>query len=247
MRRLFPDPGSTTPAEQYSRLGLGDRALPDRPYVVSNFALTLDGRATIGGRSGPIGSETDTEVLHRLRAEVDAVMIGAGTLRAERYGRLVPDEGLRAQRERSGELAHDPLAVIVTGTLALPWDAGLFTSGSGSVLIFTSSDREVPETATTVRVERHPGERVDLGRALATLRRERGVRALLCEGGPHLHANLLGEDLMDELFVTIAPKLAGGGGPGLLEAGPEEPRGLEPVWLLEHEGELFARYRVRRT
>jgi riboflavin-specific deaminase-like protein len=212
--------------------------------VVTNFALTLDGRATIQGRSGPIGSRTDTEVLHLLRTQVDAVLIGAGTMRAERYGRIVPDPELRGHRERVAGLAHDPLAVIVSNSLDLPWDAGLFTSGTGRVLIVTSGDGEVPQTATAARVDRHQGA-VDLGAALERLRSERGVRALLCEGGPRLHGHLLRERLVDELFVTIAPKLAGGTGPGLLEGVPEDPRELELVWLLEDAGELFARYRVR--
>ena len=64
-------------------------------------------------------------------------MIGAGTLRAERYGRLVSDPAkLRARRERTG-LPHDPLAVIVSGRLDLPWDAPLFTDGGGRVVVFT--------------------------------------------------------------------------------------------------------------
>ncbi len=247
MERLLPDPGPTTPAEQYSHLGLVELAHADRPYVVTNFALTLDGRATIGGRSGAIGDRTDSEVLQRLRTEVDAVMIGAGTLRVERYGRLVPDEALRGGRERAEGLAHDPLAVIVTDTLDLPWDAGLFTVGYGRVLIFTSSEGELPATATKVRVVRHEG-RVDLGRAMATLREERGVRAVLCEGGPHLHANLVAADLVDEMFVTLAPKLALNQGPGLLEDGfgDRGPTALELVWLLAEGAELFARYRVMR-
>lgn len=244
MRRLLPDPGETTPAEQYSGLELADHAHADRPYLVTNFALTLDGRATIEGRSGPIGSATDTEVLHRLRTQVDAVMIGAGTLRTERYGRVVPDPELRGHRERGEGLAHDPLAVIISNSLDLPWDAGLFKSGWGRVLIFTGSDVEVPDTATPVRVERHEG-RVDLPRAMATLRAERGVRAVLCEGGPHLHAELAGQGLVDEMFVTLAPKLALNEGPGLLENGFERPIDLELVWLLDQDGELFARYRVR--
>ena len=245
MQRLLPDPGPTTPAEQYSGLRLVERAHPERPYLVTNFALTLDGRATIAGRSGPIGSAADTEVLHRLRTQVDAVLIGAGTLRVERYGRVVPDPELRGHRERAEGLGHDPLAVIVTDSLQLPWDAGLFTSGWGRVLILTSSDAEPPDTATTLRVERHEG-RVDLPRAMATLRSERGVRAVLCEGGPRLHANLVQAELVDELFVTHAPKLALNEGPGLLENGLlERPTDLELVWLLEENGELFARYEVR--
>ena len=135
--------------------------------------------------------------------------------------------------------------VIVSGRLDLPWDAPLFTDGGGRVLIFTASDAEPPETATPVRVVRHEG-RVDLAAALRHLRAERGVRALLCEGGPRLHAQLIDAGLVDELFVTHAPKLAGGDGPGLAVGLPELERPLELAWLLEEDGELFARYRVIR-
>jgi riboflavin-specific deaminase-like protein len=246
VERLLPDPGPTTPAEQYSGLGLVELARADRPYLVANFALTLDGRATIGGRSGPIGSRTDSQVLHRLRTQVDAVMIGAGTLRVERYGRIVPDAALRGHRERAAGVAHDPLAVIVTDSLDLPWDAGLFTEGFGRVLILTTSDREIPDTTTKVRVERHQG-RVDLRRAMARLRDDRGVRAVLCEGGPHLLANLVAAGLVDEMFITLAPKLALNQGPGLLEDafGDLGPTELELLWLLAEDGELFTRYRLR--
>src|ERR671936_2687679 len=128
MRRLLPDPGATRVGEQLDGLDLVSRSHQHRPYVVTNFALTLDGRATLHGRSGPIGSDTDTEMLVGLRTKVDAVMIGAGTMRAERYGRVVPDPGKRARREREG-LPQDPLAVIVSGRLDLPWEATLFTEG----------------------------------------------------------------------------------------------------------------------
>lgn len=245
MRRLFPEPGTTSPIEQYTGLRLGDRAPEDRPYVVSNFAVTLDGRATIEGRAGAIGSRVDMEVLHLLRTQVDAVMIGAGTMRAECYGRLVPDATLRGLRERGEGLAHDPLAVIVTRSLDLPWDCGLFAGGWGRVLIATASDEQIPELPTSTRVMRF-SDSVDLGELLRRLRAERGVRALLCEGGPHTHAQLVERDLLDELFVTVAPKLAGGVGPGLVEGAGEDQVGLEPQWLLEDEGELYCRYRVRR-
>jgi riboflavin-specific deaminase-like protein len=244
VRRLLPDPGPTSVAQQLDPIELTAQAPDHRPYVITNFAITLDGRATLHGRSGPIGSDTDTEMLVGLRTKVDAVMIGAGTMRIERYGRVVPDASKRARREREG-LPHDPLAVIVSGRLDLPWDAPLFTDGGGRVLIFTASEAEAPETQTPVRVVRHRG-RVDLAAALAQLRTERGVRALLCEGGPRLHAQLLDAGLVDELFVTHAPKLGGGEGPGLAAGLPERERPLELVWLLEQEGELFARYRTIR-
>jgi riboflavin-specific deaminase-like protein len=244
MRRLLPDPGPTSIAEQLHGLDLVESVREERPYVVTNFAITLDGMATLHGRSGPIGTDTDTQMLVGLRTKVDAVLIGAGTMRTERYGRVVPDPEKRSRRERRG-LPHDPLMVIVSGRLDLPWDAPLFTDGGGRVLIFTASDAEAPETETPLRVVRHSGA-VDLREMLRYLRIERGIRALLSEGGPRLHAELIDAGLVDELFVTHAPKLAGGDGPGLVTGLPELERPLELAWLLEEDGELFARYRVIR-
>jgi riboflavin-specific deaminase-like protein len=212
--------------------------------VISNFVLTLDGRATIAGRSGPIGSDTDTAMLVALRTRVDAVLIGAGTMRTERYGRVVGDPAKRERREREG-LAPDPLTVIISGRLDLPWDAPLFTERGGEVRIFTTSEAEPPETEADVRVVRHP-RKLDLAEVLAGLRRERGVRTLLTEGGPRVHAQLIDTGLIDELFVTHAPKLAGGSGPTLVTELSEAERTLELAWLLHEEGtgELFARYRI---
>jgi riboflavin-specific deaminase-like protein len=244
MRRLFPDPGTTTVPDQIRELDLISSAPAERPYLITNFALTLDGKATLHGRSGSIGSDTDTEMLVCLRTRVDAVMIGAGTMRAERYGRPVADPGKRGRRERRG-LSQDPLLVIVSGRLDIPWDAPVFADSGARVLIFTTSETETPETVAEVRLVRHEGT-VDLAAALAYLRGERGIRALLCEGGPRLHAQLLDAGLVDELFVTHAPKLAGGDGPALAVGLSELERPLEVAWLLEEDGELFARYRVPR-
>jgi riboflavin-specific deaminase-like protein len=241
VRRLLPDEAETTVGEQLAELDLKELAHPDRPYLVLNFATTLDGRAAISGRSGPIGSATDTEMLQRLRTRVDAVMIGAGTMRAERYGRIVSHPDFRAYRERTG-LSPDPLGVIVSNRLELPWDAGLFTDGGGQVVIFTASDEEPPETATPVTVVRHP-EGVDLDRALEWLLTERDVKSILCEGGPTLHGRLREGGLADELFLTIAPKIAGGEGPRVLEGALPDIDQVELAWLLESDGELFARYR----
>jgi riboflavin biosynthesis pyrimidine reductase len=179
-----------------------------------------------------------------LRTQVDAVMIGAGTMRAERYGRVVGDPAKREQRERDG-FRHDPLMVIVSGRLELPWDAPLFTEGHGEILIATSATEDPPVTETPVEIVRHP-DGVDLGALFAHLRREQGVRALLCEGGPRLHGQLVDGGLVDELFVTHAPKIGGGVGPGLIAELEEAERPLEVGWLLAEPetGELFGRYLV---
>ena len=239
MRRLLPDPGETTVEQQLDGYRPWEEPAEERPHVAMNFVATLDGRAAIGGRSGPIGSDTDTAMLVGLRTRFDAVMIGAGTMRAERYGRVVPDPAKRERRERLG-LSHDPLMVIVSGRLDLPWDAPLFSDG-GRVLVFTASEEEPPEVETSLRVVRHEG-RVDLAAALRYLRQERGIRALLCEGGPRLHSELWARDLVDELFLTVAAKLTGAG-PAILEGELDAPATLDLAWLLEEDGELFTRYR----
>ena len=243
VRRLIPDPGPVSVEGQLDSYIPWEEAREERPFVAMNFAATVDGRATIAGRSGPIGSDTDTEMLAGLRTRFDAVMIGAGTMRVERYGRPVASQEKRERRERIG-LPHDPLMVIVSGRLDLPWDAPLFTEGAGRVVVFTASEAEPPPTATPLRVVRHEGS-IDLPEALRHLRQERGVRALLCEGGPHLYAQLQAAGLVDDLFLTIAPKLVGGEGPRILEGELPDVALLELAWLLEEDGELFARYRQR--
>lgn len=223
MRRLLPDPGPTTVSEQLETYRPWEEAREERPLVAMNFVATVDGRATIEGRSGPIGSKADTAMLAGLRTRFEAVMIGAGTMRVERYGPM------------------KPLMVIVSGRLDLPWDAPLFTE-EGEVLIFTATETEPPETAASVEVIRHEGA-VNLVEAMRYLRQERGVRALLSEGGPHLHEQMQADGLVDDLFLTIAPKLSGGDAPRIVEGPLPEVAELELAWLLEEDGELFARYR----
>lgn len=242
LRRLLPDPGETTVLEQMATFSPFESPRAERPFVYTNFALTVDGRATIDGRSGAIGSDTDTAMLVGLRTRTDAVMIGGGTMRAEGYGRVVGDPAKRELRESNG-LAADPLMVIVSGGLDLPWDAPLFTEGGGEVLVFTAdAETEPPETNTRVEVVRHEG-RIELPAAMRELR-DRGIRSLLCEGGPSLHAELIEAGLVDELFVTRAPKLAGGDGPGIVHGLDAGERPLELLWLLEEGGETYSRYRV---
>ena len=242
MERLLPDPGRTSVADQLSGYRPWEDPPADRPRVALNFASTLDGRASIDGRSGPIGSATDTAMLGGLRQRFDAVMIGAGTMRVERYGRIVSNPERRAERETIG-LPGDPLMVII-GSLDLPWDAGLFTEGDGKVVLFTADDGDPPPTATRLEIIREPEGRVDMETALRHLRAEHDVHALLCEGGPRLHSQLQAGDLADDLFLTIAPKLVGAG-TTILEGALPKVAELELTWLLQEGSELFARYRRR--
>ena len=154
-------------------------------------------------------------MLLKLRTRFDAVMIGAGTMRAERYGRIVRDADARGRRERIG-LSPDPLAVIISSDLALPFDAPLFTDGSGEVLIFTNETSPAPDTETPVSLVTVDGA-ITMDFVLEYLRLERGIRAVLCEGGPHLFGQLEAADAIDDFFLTISPILAG---EDLLVVGP---------------------------
>ena len=245
MRRLLPEPATeVSVTDLVGELCPWEDPPADRPHVSVNFALTLDGLSAIAGVSRDIGSARDTEMLVGLRTRADAVMIGAETMRAERYGRVVRDPAKREGRETIG-LGADPLMIIVSGSLDLPWDAPLFTEGFGKIVIVTASASEPPATETPIEVIRHP-DGVDLRAALRYLRESLGIRALLCEGGSVLHASLHAIESVDEIFITHAPKLAGGSGPGLLRGLEQDLREVEVAWLVSEPatGELFARYLV---
>ena len=240
MRRLIPDPGPTTLEAELEAYRPFDTPHEDRPRVATNMISTLDGRASINGRSKDLGSEADKQFLLGLRNRFDAVMIGGGTMRAEQYGRIINRPESRENREAAG-LEPDALAVILSGDLNLPFDAPLFTNGNGRVLIFTNK-HSVPETETPVELVTS-ADRIELSSVLEHLRREEEVRALLCEGGPHIFGQLVSAGLVDDLFLTITPVATGGDAPRILEANLPLHADFELAGLLEADGDLFCRYR----
>jgi riboflavin-specific deaminase-like protein len=246
-RRLAPDPATVTAEEALAELELVGQALPDRPYTVVNFVASADGRAAVDGRSAPLSDPGDRVMFHGLREQVDAVMAGTATMRNERYGRLVRDPQRRARRAGRG-LAPDPLACLVTRSGEVPVSIPLFADASSRIAVF--APRPVALDAPSARVDviaLDPGE-LTLTTVLRRLRAAYDVRALLCEGGPTLFGALLQEDLVDELFLTIAPRLTGGGADPTVTTGPAlaQPAELRLLWTLEREGTLFLRYARRR-
>lgn len=246
--RLLPDRGRVTPAEAVRGAAPADEAPGDRPYVMLNMVSTADGRATLEGRAGPIGNQADRELFHDLRTRTDAVLVGAGTARLEGYGRLVRDPARRARRERDG-LSPDPLACIVTGRLDLPLDAvPLLRDPESTVVVLTASDAHMEGAAARIHYLRAAGRVLDLRAMLGELRERFGVRSILCEGGPTLNGALLAEGLVDELFLSLAPKLGGGLSPLTIVEGMTlpGPLNMELTSLLECESHLFLRYVVVR-
>jgi riboflavin-specific deaminase-like protein len=251
LRPLLPPGGPAGAQDIVAQLGLRERALaPERPCVMLNMVSTLDGRATLAGRSGALGNRADRQLFHALRASVDAVLVGAGTVRAERYGRIIADEARRRARRDSG-LSEEPLACIVSETLTLPTDIPLLSDPAAHVVVLTPSQDNLPACGAHVEYVRTRRDgHLDLHAALRELREQFGVGTLLCEGGPHLNGRLLEAGLVDELFLTVAPKLAGGDpidAPALrIVAGPElePPVALRLLSVADNGSHLFLRYGV---
>lgn len=244
LNRLYPRSGETTAEELVEQLDLASRAHVERPYVVVNMVSTLDGRAAFEGGTRRLSGPDDRALFHLLRTAGDALLVGAGTARVERYGEAVKNDELRAARERHGLDPVQPTA-IVSGRLLLPSDLPILQAEGAPVIVATGADHELEGVAADVTYER-TGD--DLRLLLARLRSEHGFRSLVCEGGPTLLSHLLAADLVDELFLSLTPQLVGGGDEPTVTMGRElvEPAHAELVWVCEAGGELFTRWRVRR-
>jgi riboflavin-specific deaminase-like protein len=240
---IYPERRSTSPEELASELRLHELAPPDRPYLGINMVSSLDGKATLDWRTKGLSTEIDRRLFHHLRTQADAVMVGAGTAREERYGRITKNDELSAKRVAEGRAA-EAVAVVVSGRLDLPPDLPLLNEPDQAVLIATGSEAELPGLGAHVEYAR---VRDDLPRLMAELH-ERGVRSVLSEGGPTLNSFLFAAGIVDELFLTLNPKVLGGAAALTIVAGRElvEPVELDLVSVAEAERELYTRWRVRK-
>ncbi len=226
-------------------VGVPPGAAEDRPYVLVNFIATADGRATFAGRSGELGDEGDRAVFHGLRERADAILVGTRTVTAEHYGRILGAAERRERRLAQGKSA-EPLACLVSRSGKLPTDIPLFAEPDARILIFTSAELELGEVQAQIEIVRLDPGQLTLTTVLRRLRADHEVGLLLCEGGPMMFGSLLEEQLVDELFLTVSPCLAGGGSSPTISSGTElsELRRLQLKWVLERENFLYLRYGV---
>lgn len=234
MRLLLPDPRPLSVEELHDLYDPGEN-----PSLRAGFVVSVDGGISAGGTSRALQFPADSVVFSVLRAVSDAVLVGAGTARAEDYGPVRPRPVGAAWRERRG-LAPQPPLVLVSRSLDLDPDARCFT---GPTVVVTCASAPAHDRFPDVVVA--GDDEVDLTEAVRQLA-ERGLTRLLCEGGPQLLTSLLEQRLVDELCLTSSPLLLGPA-PALLTAAQDPPIGLDLVSLVDGgDSVLLARYAVRR-
>jgi riboflavin biosynthesis pyrimidine reductase len=218
--------------------------LPAGRSLRVDFVASLDGSITVQGRSGGLGSPGDKRVFRTLRALADVVLVGHGTASAEGYGPVTADSVVGRLRTSLGRPATVPLAVVSKRASLDPASRVVTGAVSPTILVTCASSdggRREALAAAGVVVLVCGDDDVDLPLALDRLA-ALGHEQVLCEGGPTLFRDALTAGVVDELDLSIAPWLVGGGH-RLLEDLPDAVR-LDLRQVLEEDGLLFTRYGV---
>ncbi len=228
---------------------------PDRPFVYLNMVVTLDGQTAVGGSAWAIGTEVDHHLFRQLRVHADAVLSGAGTLRRDDV--VVTTHPWLQERRRRAGFPPNPPAVLLSATCQFdPQTFGkqFFRRADFDRLVLTTPQADPADVARVrargVAVEvlpAGPDGGVDLRAALRHLA-GRGVRRLLCEGGPTLTTALVRAGLVDEVFLTVTLRVGGDPAQPRLFAGPVPggPLDVISVYHYRQDGlrEIYLRGRL---
>jgi riboflavin biosynthesis pyrimidine reductase len=253
VRQIYPEPADLDDRELATRYGYPDQAGGAPYWLRANMVTSLDGAATVGGRSGGLSGGADQQVLAMLRALADVILVGAGTARVEGYRPVRPRyEGVRWAWLRAGRTPSPPIAVV-TRRLDLDLESPLLAGSpdhARTIVITTEAAPPVRrvQVAATADVIVAGRESVDIVAAVTALA-GRGHRRILTEGGPYLLSQIIEAGLLDDLCLTLSPVLAGPGagrivadiGP-LREPGGGEARRLSLAHVLADDGHLLCRY-----
>jgi len=182
----------------------------DRPYTILSCGISLDGYLDAASDERlMLSNEADFRRVDSVRAECDAIMVGAATVRHDNPRLLVRDPALRERRRQRG-LCESPVKVTVTQRARLDPGSRFFTTGVGEKILYCASRsvrvarRRFGAVATVV----DGGDPVDVRRLVADLH-DRGVRRLMVEGGGQVHTQFLTADIADELQLVVAPFFVG--------------------------------------
>lgn len=226
--------------------------MSSRPFVTANFALTWDARISTRRRTpSDFSSPRDKRRLLEIRAECDAILASAATLRADNMSMGLPAPELRSARRRRRQPEY-PLRVVVSRSGRIDPALRLFAKDFSPIVIFSTT--RMPARTRTALAEKadlwlYDADSVDFADLLLTLRREYRVRRLVCEGGSQIFRALLEAGLVDEIHTTLCPRIFGGTGAPTLTgpAGAFLPRGVALALrkMEVRDGECFLQYRVK--
>lgn len=240
LTKLFPEPGTIAVDDAYGDVRFG--APPTgRPFTIVNMIATVDGQGRLGADTAELGGEVDKRLFVKLREQVDCVLAGTRTIQSEQYKGPASKQQTRSARKARG-LRERPLFSTISRSGSLPWSAPVFQDEGIECVVFSAAELAVGQARAKI-TQVHETEPSAVARVLS----ERfGVRCLLLEGGPALNAVFFAAGLVDELFLTVAPLLAGGSDPFPIVSGDLGPgAGLQLRGaMLDHEQYLYLRYGI---
>ena len=215
----------------------------NKQSVRVNFVASIDGAATDHGLSGGLSGHADKRVFDLLRRLSDVILVGAGTVRAEGYGAMRLDPASVQLRRASG-LTDQPVFAIVSGTLGLDPESAVFSDAPVKAIVVTvgASSQAKKEAFSRVADVLVCGEETLDVDVMLDAFAKRGLRQVLCEGGPTLFGTLLDADRVDELCLTISPLLEAGGAGRIVAGAPEKARRMTLHHVLVSDGSLMLRY-----
>ncbi|WP_167176092.1 pyrimidine reductase family protein [Saccharomonospora amisosensis] len=250
VHRLWPIPPDAASAAPLTDADLeelyGYPAQLSRPWVQANFVSSADGAVAVGERSEGLSHPADKRIFALGRDLADVILVGAGTVKAERYRGAKPGE-VRVERRRRHGLADVPPIAVVSGRCTVAPDDPVVSDTIVPPIIVTTAgaprqrrDALAEAGAEVVVAGEHA---VGLPAMLAVFAR-RGLLRVNCEGGPHLFASLVADDLVDQLCLTLAPLLAGAGADRIVAGrSAAVPRRMRLASLLHEDGFTMLRYR----
>ncbi|HZS22270.1 MAG TPA: dihydrofolate reductase family protein [Pseudonocardiaceae bacterium] len=204
--------------------------MTQRPYVLLSVAMSIDGYLDDSTDTRlMLSNEADFDRVDEARASVDAILVGAGTIRRDNPQLLIRSAARQQQRVGRGRTAH-PMKVTLTGSGDLDGAARFFTSGDSEKLVYTR-DAAVPAARNALGSRAAviaAGDPIDLMAVLDDLA-TRKVERLMVEGGSAVHTQFLSAGLVDEIHLVIAPFFIGDHAgvrfvrPGRFPHGPERP------------------------
>jgi riboflavin biosynthesis pyrimidine reductase len=215
----------------------------DARAVRMNFVSSIDGAATAGGLTAGLSRPADKRVFNILRRLCDVVLVGAGTVRAEGYGAMRLD-GASVEWRRANGLTDQPVFAIISGALHLDTDSAVFTEAPVRAVIVTveASNGVKKKALSRVADVLVCGEEKLEASVMLDELSKRGLRQVLCEGGPTLFGTLLEADCVDELCLTVSPQIEAGAAPRIAAGVLPQPRRMVLHHALVAGSTLLLRY-----